>query len=226
MNKRERVSQILSRLEYTGEDLLDLSDDIWLGIDHNNPDELEEGVAFKREYNKAMTEFARVSENIQRLIADFTQVKADDEATPADADSDNIEHERIIRELDRTESHTLDEDFRYKRPFGFVFKDHAVKDLRTWRAVYEHACHMLVRLQGEAFKRVTVADEFATNRGNRIFADTGENMRLGVEISPGLFAEMNFSANDIRDRIKELLTFFGYDWGLFIVYLREDRDAD
>lgn len=35
--------------------------------------------------------------------------------------------ERIIRELDKTAPHTLDENFTFKRPYGFVSGDTAFK---------------------------------------------------------------------------------------------------
>ena len=184
MNQRERISQILSSLEQTEEDLLDLSDDIWSSIDHNDAEELEEGYQFKREYNEAMTEFAGVAEQLQRLISDFTKVQSDEEATSADAEADAAEHERVIRELDRTESHSLDEDFCHKRPYGFVFRGRAVKDLRTWRALYERACKMVAELQGDDFDQVATADEFTTSRGNRMFAESGDEMRTAYEVGP------------------------------------------
>lgn len=226
MNKRRRITQILSSLERTEEHLLDLSDDIWSSIDHNDLEELEAGYAFKREYNEAMVEFAEVAERIQGLISDFTEVQADEEATTADVEVDAAEHERVIRELDRTESHGLDEDFCHKRPYGFIFRGRAVKDLQTWRAVYERACRIVADQQGDEFLRVSTADECATSRGNRVFADSGEDMRTAYEVGPGVWAEMNLSANNIRDRIRELLEFFDYDWKEFRVYLREDRDAE
>jgi hypothetical protein len=224
MTQRERISQILSSLERTNENLLDLSDDIWLGIDHNDPDELEAGVAFKQEYNAAMTEFAQAAERIQQLITDYTSVAADDEATDPDVNAD--EHDRIIKELDRSQRHTLDEDFRYKRPYGFVFEERAAKDLRTWRAVYERVIRLLARLEGDAFGRIATDEDFATNRGNRMFASSGEGMRKSREVVPGLWAELNLSANNIRDRIVHLLEHFDYDPSSFVVYLHEDRDAE
>lgn len=44
----DRIRSILEQLEQTREDLLALSDDIWLSIDHNDSQALEEGVAFKK----------------------------------------------------------------------------------------------------------------------------------------------------------------------------------
>ena len=222
MNQRERISQILSSLERTNENLLDLSDDIWLGIDHNDPDELQAGVEFKQQYNAAMAEFATVADHLQQLITGYTRVAPDDEATSPSADAD--EHNRIIQELDRSERHLLDEDFRYKRPFGFAFQGHAVKDLRTWRALYERVIHLLARLEGDTFLRIATDEAFETTRGNRMFAPTGDGMRHSDEILPGLHVELNLSANSISALIKRLLEHFDYDPSTFHVYLREDRD--
>lgn len=224
MKQRERVRYILSSLEQTGENLLDLSDDIWLGIDHNDDDELEAGVVFKRQYNEAMADFVRVAESIRGLISDYTNVQADEEATPVDVDK--AEHERIIRELDRSEPHRLDEDFRYKRPFGFVFEGRAVKELQTWRGLYEKVAQVVAQEVGDEFKRVTTDEEFATSRGNRMYDSSPDQMRAPFEVVSGIWAEMNLSANDIRKRIKGLLEYFEYDWEKFTVYLREDRDAE
>ena len=224
MTQRERISQILSSLERTNENLLDLSDDIWLSIDHNDSDELRAGVEFKQQYNTAMTEFAQAAERIQQLITDYTSVPADEEATSPDVGAE--EHDRIIQELDRSERHTLDEDFRYKRPFGFVFQGHAAKDLRTWRAVYERVIRLLAQLEGESFMHVATDEAFETQHGNRMFAHSPEGMRKSREVLPDLWVELNLSANNIRDHIKRLLKHFDYDLSAFIVYLREDRDAE
>lgn len=47
----DRTREILHDLEAVRENLLALSDDIWLSIDHNDPDALEAGVEFKRAFN-------------------------------------------------------------------------------------------------------------------------------------------------------------------------------
>ena len=41
------IRNILQDLERVRENMLALSDDIWLSIDHNDPDALQEGVEFK-----------------------------------------------------------------------------------------------------------------------------------------------------------------------------------
>jgi hypothetical protein len=47
-----RIRSILQQLEQVREDLLALSDDIWLSIDHNDSQALQEGVAFKKELQR------------------------------------------------------------------------------------------------------------------------------------------------------------------------------
>ncbi len=56
---QDRTRRILGDLEAVRENLLALSDDIWLSIDHNDCEALEEGVQFKRTYNEKMAAFDR-----------------------------------------------------------------------------------------------------------------------------------------------------------------------
>ena len=71
---RERIQSILTNLESLGEDLLALSDDIWLSIDHNDCDAVENGAKFKIEFNKRVSEFQAVAARLPALVEDFTQV--------------------------------------------------------------------------------------------------------------------------------------------------------
>ena len=50
----DRIRNILQSLERVREDLLALSGDIWLSIDHNDNDAMQEGVAFKRKFNERL----------------------------------------------------------------------------------------------------------------------------------------------------------------------------
>jgi hypothetical protein len=43
---RQRIQSILSNLDAVGEDLLALSDDIWLNIDYKDSDAVAKGAAF------------------------------------------------------------------------------------------------------------------------------------------------------------------------------------
>lgn len=68
MTANERIRQILGDLETVRENLLALSDDIWLSIDHNDPQGLEEGVQFKRAYNEKTTAFDTLASELSAMV--------------------------------------------------------------------------------------------------------------------------------------------------------------
>ncbi|AUB83828.1 hypothetical protein [Candidatus Thiodictyon syntrophicum] len=76
-----RIRSILEQLEQVREDLLALSDDIWQSIDHNDSQALDEGVAFKKEYNAKMAAFDQLAGELSALVQQFTAVKLDDPVT-------------------------------------------------------------------------------------------------------------------------------------------------
>jgi HEPN domain-containing protein len=97
-----RTHGILEQLEQTREDLLALSDDIWLSIDHNDSQALEEGVAFKKQYNAKVAAFDVLAGELSALVQQFTAVKLD--AEEADLDSNTPQgHERKVHALDQHE---------------------------------------------------------------------------------------------------------------------------
>ena len=69
---RERIRSILANLEAVGEDLLALSDDIWLNIDHNDSRAVQKGAEFKVAFNEAVSEFSHSSSRLSQLVEDFT----------------------------------------------------------------------------------------------------------------------------------------------------------
>ncbi len=104
-----RTRQILEDLEAVRENLLALSDDIWLSIDHNDPEALEEGVQFKREYNEKIAAFDALASELSAMIQQYTSVNLEAEEQTGLGDQER--NERIIQELNREEPHTIDEDF-------------------------------------------------------------------------------------------------------------------
>lgn len=69
---QSRVQSILVQLEKTRQDLLDLSDEIWRSIDHNDPQALEQGVVFKKAYNARLTAFNTITDEIATLLGSFS----------------------------------------------------------------------------------------------------------------------------------------------------------
>ena len=114
--------------------MLVLSDDIWQSIDHNDPDSLEEGVAFKRTYNEKLAAFDSLATELSVLVQQFTSVNlAAEEQTGGDSETEN---HRIIQELDRDVPRSLDEDFTYKRPHGFILLGRGTTGITTWKRLY------------------------------------------------------------------------------------------
>lgn len=69
------ISSILKDLSNVHENLLSLSDDIWNSIDHNNPEKLDEGYQFKKEFNRLLDDFEKNKNDISVLVSQFTGVK-------------------------------------------------------------------------------------------------------------------------------------------------------
>jgi len=147
-----RIRSILEQLEQTREDLLALSDDIWLSIDHNDGDALDAGVEFKRHYNAKMAEFDALASELSSLVQEFTAIELDD-AESAGTESPQA-RDRVVRDLDQREPHGIHEDFTFKRPYGFRLGDAAKPGIKTWRRLFELVCRQLAqkkpRCSGEA----------------------------------------------------------------------------
>ncbi len=75
----EIVREILTDLERTRENLLALSDEIWLDIDHNSNEAVEAGTAFKVAYNDKMAAFGQVASEISELVQAYTTVRIEEE---------------------------------------------------------------------------------------------------------------------------------------------------
>jgi hypothetical protein len=223
-NAASRTRVILEDLEAVRENLLELSDDIWSSIDHNDADALEAGVEFKRAYNAKVAAFDVVASELSQLIQQYTSVRL--EATEQSGTLDDSSNERIIAELDREIPHTLDEDFTFKRPFGFVLDGQATTGLTTWQRLYELVCANLIARDEQRMRSLYDHPDFVSNRGNRTVEHDPAKLRKALRIADGLYIESNLSANSIRDVIRRLLQHYEIRLDQVRVYLRQDRDAD
>lgn len=228
---KTKATQIHEALERINEDLLTLSDDIWLGIDHNDPEALEAGFAMKKHYNEKFAAFGRLSLEIGELLLPFAEsrgaLKTDTEASPLVTLDDDTERERVIRELDRHQPHGLREDFRFKRPCGMVLEGIPYPNLNTWKGVYRATAAHMAQKNETLYRQLPNASWATTRRGNLVVAQTPDaTMRVPEKFAAGLFFEVNLSANMIRDAIQRLLIEFSLKESEVTFYLREDRDAN
>jgi hypothetical protein len=225
MTTTNRIRDILTDLERVRENLLALSDDIWLSIDHNNSQAVQRGVEFKLAYNEKMSAFDRLASDLSALVQHFTDVRVENSVSQHTESTDATANKRLIKELDKEAPHTLTEDFRYKRPFGFILQGRAFKSLVTWRRVYELVCEHLRGKDPARFAALPENPQFSTSHHNRFFARSPSQVRSASEVGEGIYAEVNLSANQIRDVICRLLAAFGVPESEMIIYLRQDRDV-
>ncbi len=128
---QDRIREMLEDLEAVRENLLALSDEFWQSIQHNDPEALEEGVQFKRAYNEKLAAFERLAGDLSALVQQFTSVRLEgEEQTGAEDEPQNV---RLIQELNREEPHSIDENFTFKRPHGFILQGQATTGITTWR---------------------------------------------------------------------------------------------
>ena len=220
---QERTRGILEDLEAVRENLLALSDDIWAGIDRQDLAAFDEGVGFMRSYVEKMTEFDRLAADLSGLIQQYTQVSL--EASEETGEEDRERNERIIQELNREEPHSIDEDFTYKRPHGFIVAGQATSGITTWQRLYELACRQLYQRDSTRFVSLVDDSEFISNRGHHSVTHDSDSLRKALEVGDGLYVECNLSANGIRDMLRRLLVAFEIELSQLRLFLRQDRDA-
>jgi len=215
--------EILEDLETVRENLLALSDDIWAGIDRQDLRAFDEGVGFMRSYVEKTAEFDRLAADISGLIQKYTQVSL--EASEETGEENRERNERIVQDLNREEPHSINEDFTYKRPHGFILAGQATSGITTWQRLYELVCRQLYQRDSARFVSLIDVPEFTSNRGNCSIAREPDSLRKALKVGGGLFVESNLSANGIRDMIHRLLVAFDIEFDQLRLFLRQDRDA-
>lgn len=223
---KQRVQTILNNLDTTREQLLALSDDVWLSIDHNDNDALIQGTQFKKAYNTKYKEFDKLAQELSTLVQQFTNINLDQQVQETETSSRSAESQRIIKALDQSEAHSLNEEFTYKRPYALKLEQKVFTDVVTWKRLYAYVCKYLAQKDAAKFDQLPGAPLFTSNRGNSSFSPSAKSLRSPLIITNKVYAETNFSANHLRDHIKDLLTYFSIQLTECTVYLRQDRDAE
>jgi len=223
MNK-DKIKIIYDSLIDIQEKLLSLPDDIHPDIDPRDNESLENGVKFLRNYNNNLTDFTKATNKISENLRSYFKINPEGETVEGES-SDSDRKKRIIQELDKTKPHTLDEDFTYKRPYGFVLEDSAFRGLKTWKSLYLKVLGVLKKNNFEKFKRLSETEDFISKRGNPLFSKKEQDLREAEKMEDIFFIEVNLSANHIRNNIKQLLEYFSLNPANMKIYLREDRDV-
>ncbi|MHB9044308.1 MAG: hypothetical protein ACYC35_00060 [Pirellulales bacterium] len=160
---------------------------------------------------------------LSAMIQQYTSVRLESEERSGQGDRER--NERIIQELNREEPHSIDEDFTYKRPHGFILEGQATTGMTTWRRLFELVCQQLLLRSPDRFRALPDNTDYVSSRGHRGFNQNAEELRSASEIGEGIFAEINLSANGLRDTLRRLLATFEIPAADLRLFLREDRDA-
>jgi hypothetical protein len=220
-NSKDTIKFILNDLTSVHENLLALSEDIWNSIDHNDNQKLEEGCLFKKQFNALLDIFEHNAEEISALISQFTGIREE----PPSGIKAPSENKRIIAELDKSEPHSLNENFTYKRPYAFVLEEHAYTELMTWKDLYIQVCRHLIAKDKNRFDRLADNDDFISTQNRKYYSADKSACRTPYKITDKTFIEVNLSANHFVKLIKELFEYFKIDAESMKLYLRQDRNA-
>lgn len=221
-DSEKTINSILIDLKNVRENLFTLSQDIWNSIDHNDDEKLDEGVAFKKEFNRLLEDFEKNSQQISVLVSQFTGVTPIAENVQSTSD---FENEKIIKELDKNEIHFISEDFTYKRPFAFIIEDKAFRELNSWAEIYIQFIKYMEKNHFEKLIKMADNKDFISKQGKKYYSKKSEELRKPEKITDDFFIETNLSANDFAKRIKEILDFSEIDVRKMKIYLRQDRNA-
>lgn len=220
-----KLKEILDILNNLQENLLSLPEDMLLNIDPRDNDSLEQGTRFIRAFNDNLDQFMEITTKIAEQIKTHFSINPEEEEIEKESVKNKQKQDRIIRELDKTAPHTLDEKFTFKRPYGFILGDTAFKGIKTWRNLFILVLGELHEKDPARFGKLPEEEKFISNRGKPLFSRDKQDLRAGKGLKSGLYVEVNLSANDIRKNIKSLLEHFQHAPKSMKIYLREDRDA-
>ncbi len=217
------ISSILKDLTNVHENLLSLSNDIWNSIDHNNPEKLDEGYQFKKEFNHFLDDFEKNKNDISVLVSQFTGVKLDEQ--PKEVKKEDSENLRLIKELDKNEPHKITEDFTFKRPTAFIFNGCAYTDLNNWTDFFIQFAACAAKNNPAKLKEMAELPELISKQNRKYYSTEIGDLRKPVKIMNDFYVETNLSANDFAKRISEILNNLGMNTSDITIYLRQDRNA-
>lgn len=141
------------------------------------------------------------------------------------ASSSTASGAQSVKDLDRGQPHSLDEDMTFKRPCGLTIEGKRYSDVNTWSRAYELVLLHLAKKDPALFKTLPDNPAMTTKRGNRRFNRNPSGLRKPLALPHGMQAETNLSANDLCESVRTLLGIFSLPLASCTIFLRQDRDA-
>jgi hypothetical protein len=189
---QQRKQEILRGLEAMRENLEAFADEMWDTIDHRDMATLASRFAAYKQYADAVKTFGELADQLESLVAGVPDAMPTPPPPPPPGPP-----------------HTLREDFTSKKPTYYDLRGQRSAAYAHWSDLYVGLCEQLARLNPTKFATLATDPHYLTKHGNRRFDVTNADMIRWKEIVPGVYANINISANSIRDMIRQLLPDFG-----------------
>lgn len=217
------ISLILKDLTNVHENMRSLSEDIWDSIDHTDSETVKKGSDFTIKFNDLLKLFENNKKDITNLIIQYSGVTI--EERPKIVNKEDVENQRIIKELNQSEPHEITEDFTYKRPAAFIFNGCAYSEMNNWRDLYIQFLECVAKLNPSKLKEMADNKKFFSTQSKRYYSSENKGLNRPAKIMNDFFVDTNFSANNIAKHIIEILNHIGMKTSDITIYLRQDRNA-
>ncbi|MBW6492771.1 MAG: hypothetical protein K0B15_16425 [Lentimicrobium sp.] len=116
---KDKIKDILDMIDTLQEQLLSFPDDMLLSIDPRDNDSLDQGLKFIKSYNETLNLFTSSSTKLADQVKAYLGINPEEDELVQETHN-RQKRDRIIKELDKTRPHSLEEDFTYKRPLRCV----------------------------------------------------------------------------------------------------------
>lgn len=123
--------------------------------------------------------------------------------------------------VDNNVEHTLYEDFKHKRPFGFKFDTLELIETNSWSDMLIRLSEILVSLNEEKFLSFEVKPNM-NGKINQYFSKDMVNLKKPYKINDSIYIDTNQNANGIRNLIIKMLKEYDLKASDFKVYFRAD----
>ncbi len=135
--------------------------------------------------------------------------------------SEIIDYSQYV--VDAEKKHSLDEDYEYKRPCGFMVNERRYK-ADNWQDVLVNLCSALAKEDNGLLSSFVEHPRF---KGRKIRYFSNVHMPKKNKKIPGtdVYVWVNMSANGIKDLIRKILIEFGIKPSTFYIYLRADYSS-
>jgi len=222
----ETLQTVKDRLGQMRDQLDSLSTAIWQNIDHEDPEQLEAGVRFKKRYNERRASLEQAATEMLALLKDYPKSGPHTGVEPA-AEGPAAEKAEAPMEsagapsMSEIQVSTVAGDLDKKAPFGFVLGGQTFTSASAWPLFYEA---LLQELYGRAPEKLSrLADEPGgfRYRGRSLFARVPDRLDDPLPIADAIFAEADLDPEILLAVIKQLISEMGYPLESFKILLRE-----